>query len=129
MLIHEFGYYKKICIEKDGEILAAYDVCQIERAIVDGEESQNLFITMKQGGYYNLVKVYDSGSVKETNFENCKAITEFDKDGIAGIMFYDTRRGLRHWFNYIDTNLNLLFENKYVDIEKVSNGMFIAFSI
>ena len=25
---------KKICIEKDGEILAAYDVCQIERAIV-----------------------------------------------------------------------------------------------
>lgn len=117
---------KKICIEDGGKVIAAYDVCQIERAIVDGEESQNLFITMKQGGYYNLVKVYPTGSVKETSFENCKGITEFDKDGVAGIMFCERRLGSPFYFNYIDTDLNLLFENKYREIEKVSNGMYIV---
>ena len=120
---------EKICIERDGKVIIGYDtseVCKIEKVKINGKEAENLFMTMKQGGYYNLVKVFTDDSVKETEFKDCRVITDFQDDGLAGIMFYKDGLNGRYCVNYINTDLKLLFENKYIEILRVPNGMFIV---
>lgn len=117
-----FKITKKICIERNGKIIAAYDACSVENVYIPNEEPYSMFRIMKSGGRYNLVKIYPSDSVRETNFKDCKAISDFDEDFMAKMFFY--HNGKRS-ANYIDTDLKLLFEkDKYVEIEKVSSGAF-----
>jgi len=119
-----FKITKKICIEIDDKIIAAYDACSVERVYVPNKESGEIFKVMKSGGKYNLVKIFDSGAIRETDFKHCKAISDFDEDFMAKVFFYDMNRGkISH--NYIGTDLKLLFEkDKYVEVEKVSGGKF-----
>ena len=48
---------KKICIERDGKIVAAYDVCKIEKVYVQNKESDNIFRTKYQK-FYGVVNNY-----------------------------------------------------------------------
>lgn len=114
----------KICVERDGKIIAAYDACSVERVYIPQEESFNIFKVMKPGGKYNLVKIFDSDAIKETDFKHCKSISDFDKDSMAQVFFYDVNTGKKS-VNYINTDLKLMFEkDKYVEIEKVSGGKY-----
>lgn len=114
----------KVCIERDGKIIASYDVNKIEKVIIDGEISEDLFIYMKDGGYFNFIKIFDDDTVTQTAFNNCRIVYDFDKDLVCKLLF---DKGNSRSANYIDTNLKLLFEeDKYFDIQKVENGLFIV---
>jgi len=114
---------RKICIERDGKIISAYDAESIRKAVINGTELDNIFIVSDSESNLNLVRVYDDNSVKETNFKDCRIIGDFESGNIARVLFCDDDRIQT---NYITTELELLFNGEYDDVTRVDDKLFIV---
>lgn len=112
---------KKTAIEFDGDILLPFEYDDIRRAIVDGKESNSVFIT-KKGHELGIVKIFDDGDYKEE--EEFHSVGDFI-DGVAIVSYYDERFGEKFILAKVtDDDLIVLGLPKYDSIERLHDGLY-----
>ena len=119
-----------VSIESDGRIVETLRGCYFRKAKVNSVEQDDLFIITNQKGYNNFIKIVkkdDKETLLNTIFSNCSSVSDFDEDLVAKVVFLEKTTPRKISTNYIDLNLNLLFESgKYTGIEKVSKDKYIV---
>jgi len=105
------------------KIVIPFEYDDIKPAIVDGEESEEIFITI-QNGEIGLSKISPAGIRYEyLDANDFHSISEF-KRGIAIISDYDEKIGEK--FAIINTDLDILTEFEYDEIQRVIATHFIV---
>ena len=112
--------YTKKGVMKDGKIIIPFEYDDIKPATIDGEESNDIFIT-KKDDMIGAVKLGDSPFCPIKIKNGYHSISCFEK-GIAVISEYCDRIGEK--FGIIDTNLEILTIIKYDKISRVSAKFF-----
>lgn len=113
---------RRAAIELDGEFVLPFEYDDIKRAIVDGKESDYVFITANDDGY-GIIKMCDDGDYTEEN--GFHTVGEFI-DGIAIVSYYDERLGEKFILAKLseDEGLVVLGLPKYDSIERLSKGIY-----